>query len=214
MATIGSVTSATSGPTASAQNPTTLGKDDFLKLLVTQLRFQDPLNPLDQNQFLAQTAQFTSLENLQNISAGIDGLRTLLAGNSLVDSAALVGRTVRASSREVAFDGRPLSLSFSLEAPVSSVNVDVIDASGHVVRRLVTASAGVGASSVAWDGLDAAGHSAPAGTYTYFVSSSSGTGPQPAAVSGVITGLSIVNGQPVYRIGDATVRPGEIFEIR
>jgi flagellar basal-body rod modification protein FlgD len=214
MATIGSVTSATRGPTASAQNPTTLGKDDFLKLLVTQLRFQDPLNPLDQNQFLAQTAQFTSLENLQNISAGIDGLRTLLAGNSLVDSAALVGRTVRASSREVAFDGRPLSLSFSLEAQVSSVNVDVIDASGHVVRRLVTASAGVGASSVAWDGLDAAGHSAPAGTYTYFVSSSSGTGPQPAAVSGVITGLSIVNGQPVYRIGDATVRPGEIFEIR
>ncbi len=214
MATIRSVTSATSGPTASAQNPTTLGKDDFLKLLVTQLRFQDPLNPLDQNQFLAQTAQFTSLENLQNISAGIDGLRTLLAGNSLVDSAALVGRTVRASSREVAFDGRPLSLSFSLEAQVSSVNVDVIDASGHVVRRLVTASAGVGASSVAWDGLDAAGHSAPAGTYTYFVSSSSGTGPQPAAVSGVITGLSIVNGQPVYRIGDATVRPGEIFEIR
>jgi flagellar basal-body rod modification protein FlgD len=214
MATIGSVTSATSGPTPSAQNPTTLGKDDFLKLLVTQLRFQDPLNPLDQNQFLAQTAQFTSLENLQNISAGIDGLRTLLAGNSLVDSAALVGRTVRASSREVAFDGRPLSLSFSLEAAVSSVNVDVIDASGNVVRRLVTASAGVGASSVAWDGLDAAGHSAPAGTYTYFVSSSSGTGPQPAAVSGVITGLSIVNGQPVYRIGDATVRPGEIFEIR
>jgi flagellar basal-body rod modification protein FlgD len=214
MATIGSVTSATSGPTPSAQNPTTLGKDDFLKLLVTQLRFQDPLNPLDQNQFLAQTAQFTSLENLQNISAGIDGLRTLLAGNSLVDSAALVGRTVRASSREVAFDGRPLALSFSLEAPVSSVNVDVIDASGHVVRRLVTASAGVGASSVAWDGLDAAGHSAPAGTYTYFVSSSSGTGPQPAAVSGVITGLSIVNGQPVYRVGDVTVRPGEIFEIR
>jgi flagellar basal-body rod modification protein FlgD len=214
MATIGSVTSATSGTTPSAQNPTTLGKDDFLRLLVTQLRFQDPLNPLDQNQFLAQTAQFTSLENLQNISAGIDSLRTLMAGNSLVDSAALVGRTVRSSSREVAFAGTPLSLSFSLEAPVSSVNVDVIDASGTVVRRLVTASAGVGASSVAWDGLDAGGHPLPAGTYTYFVSSSSGTGPQPAAVSGVITGLSIVNGQPVYRIGDATVRPGEIFEIR
>ena len=214
MATIGSVTAPTSSGTASASAPPTLGKDDFLKLLVTQLKYQDPLNPLDQNQFLAQTAQFTSLENLQNISSGIDSLRSLLAGNSLIDSAALVGRTVRASSRDVTYEGRPLSLSFTLEQPVSGVNVDVIDASGTVVRRLVTGTAGTGTSSVAWDGLDAGGHPLPAGTYTYVVSSGSGAGPQPAAVTGAITGLTFVNGQPVYRVGDATVRPGAIFEIR
>lgn len=214
MATIGSVTSATGAPAATVSGSTTLGKDDFLRLLVTQLKYQDPLNPLDQNQFLAQTAQFTSLENLQNISTGIDSLRGLLAGNSLVESAALVGRTVRSASRDVAFDGHPLSLSFSLEAPVASVNVDIVDASGTVVRRLTTGAAGAGTASIAWDGRDAGGQPVTAGTYTYFVSSGGGTGPQPAAVTGVITGLAFVNGQPVYRVGDATVRPGEIFEIR
>jgi flagellar basal-body rod modification protein FlgD len=197
---------------ASPTGTSVLGKDDFLRLLVTQLKYQDPMNPLDQNQFLAQTAQFTSLEQLQNISGGIETLGTLLAGNALADTAGLVGRTVRSASRDVAYEGRPLTLSFSLDAPASSVTVDIRNAAGTVVRRIVTGATQPGTASVVWDGRDASGASVMAGTYTYTVSGTGGG--QPAAVEGVISSLRVVDGLPVYRVGDASVHPWDIFDVR
>ena len=70
--TTSSITALTSPATAQRQTGSILGKDDFLKLLVTQLRNQDPLSPVDQNEFIAQTAQFTSLEELQNIRKALE----------------------------------------------------------------------------------------------------------------------------------------------
>jgi flagellar basal-body rod modification protein FlgD len=137
-----------------------------------------------------------------------------MTADNLVDGAALVGRTVRASSRDVVYDGAPLTLSFALEAPVASVGVDVLDSNGTAVRRLVSSQAGAGMSSITWDGRDTAGKPVNPGVYRYVVSSADGSGPQPAAVSGVITGLSFLKGQPLYSVGDATVRPGEIIELR
>ena len=213
MAGVDGITPTTAVPAApSATGSSVLGKDDFLKLLVTQLKYQDPMNPLDQNQFLAQTAQFTSLEQLQNISSGIQTLGTLLSGNALVDTAGLVGRTVRASSRDVTYDGRPLALSFSVDAPVSGVTIDIKNAAGTVVRHIVTGPTQPGTASVTWDGRDSSGASVTAGTYTYTVSSTGDV--QPAAVEGVITSLRVVNGLPVYRIGDASVHPWDIFDVR
>jgi flagellar basal-body rod modification protein FlgD len=214
MTTINNVTATTTGPSTPATKAQVLGKDDFLRLLVTQLKYQDPLNPLDQNQFLSQTAQFTSLEHLQNINDGLENLMSAMSAGSLVDGAALVGRTVRASTRDVIYQGSPLTLSFALEAPVSSVGIDIVDSDGTAVRHLVSSAAGAGVSSVTWDGLNTAGRPVAPGVYRYVVSSGDGSGPQPAAVSGVITGLSFVKGQPVYSVGDASVRPGEIIELR
>jgi flagellar basal-body rod modification protein FlgD len=200
------------GPSATVSNPSAvLGKDDFLRLLVTQLRYQDPLNPLDQNQFLAQTAQFTSLEHLQNINAGIEGLTAVLGFGGLAESAALVGRSVRAASREVRYEGRPLTLPFTADAPVSSVIVDVRDAGGALVRRLLAGATPAGPAGVTWDGRDAAGQPMAAGAYTYHVSSSGG---RAAAAEGVVTSVQVVDGRLVYRIGDAVVHPAEIFDVR
>src|SRR5947207_10122264 len=90
---------------ASGAAPTTsgpsLGKQDFLKLLITQLRYQDPLNPLDQNQFLAQTAQFSSLESLQNIGTQLTDLKNMAQGQSLTQSASLLGKSATAMGRDV-----------------------------------------------------------------------------------------------------------------
>ena len=69
-----------------------LGQDTFLKLLVTQLRYQDPMNPADSQQFLAQTAQFTSVEKLEEIA---DSMATLTRNDDLATIGNLVGRTVQ-----------------------------------------------------------------------------------------------------------------------
>jgi len=78
------------GPESTVQVPgKTLGKDDFLRLLVTQLQNQNPLNPLDQNQFLSQTAQFTALEELQNIGKALEEMKQSGSVSSLAQAAAL-----------------------------------------------------------------------------------------------------------------------------
>jgi flagellar basal-body rod modification protein FlgD len=203
--------------TASAPGQT-LGKDDFLKLLITQLRNQDPLNPLDQNQFLAQTAQFTSLEHLQNIAGGIEGLSAVTAGAALTQGAALLGRTARVSARDFAYDGAtPIALPFALDARAAQVALDVQDASGATVRRLSTGVVDAGASSVTWDGLDGSGRPMAAGTYTYRVSAlgdGGGAGPRAVVAEGVVDGLELRGTSVVYRLGTLAVRQDAIVDVR
>src|SRR3954468_21248069 len=87
-------TSATTGPasTAALQNPTSiLGKDDFLKLLVTQLKYQDPLKPTDQSQFMSQMAQFSTVEGIPNLQSSLD---TMTKSASVSQAVGLIGKQV------------------------------------------------------------------------------------------------------------------------
>src|SRR5688500_4318051 len=91
-----------------------LGKDDFLQLLIAQLRHQDPLSPFDQNQFLAQTAQFTSLEQLQTINQQLAELKILSAGSELTRAVSLLGRTATVVGRNLEFTGGDTRLDFTV----------------------------------------------------------------------------------------------------
>ena len=203
-------------PAATVGGPS-LSKEDFLKLLITQLRYQDPMAPLDQNQFLSQTAQFTALENLQNIGKQLEDLKSLSSGSSLTQAAGLLGKTVSVSRAGVSFDGTtPLTLPFTLSGPAASVDVDVLDAQGHRLRRLGTGPLGAGANAVAWDGRDETGRPLVAGTYAYRVAAmASGTSAPLASVGqGTITGLQTDGARLLYRIGDALVRSEDIVEVQ
>lgn len=211
------------GPTATTPVPhasgsgATLNKNDFLKLLVTQLQNQDPLNPMDQNQFLSQTAQFTSLEQLQNINTGIDALRQNSGTATLGQNAALLGRTVRAAGRDFTWDGTaPATLPFALEGGAGTVQVDIVDAQGTTVQRLTTNSIQPGLSAVTWDGRDSAGRPVAAGTYTYRVSTVGGGdgGPQASAAVGAVTGLVTSGGRLTYQIGGVSVHPEDIVNVQ
>ena len=76
------------GATASRELSDTLGKDDFLKLLVTQLKYQDPLSPMDNGEFVAQLAQFSSLEQMQNLN---DNFEQMMSAQQLVQMSQLIG---------------------------------------------------------------------------------------------------------------------------
>jgi flagellar basal-body rod modification protein FlgD len=81
----------TPAPAASAADKAMLGKDDFLKLLVTQLQHQDPMNPVDDKDFMGQMAQFTSVEQLTNMASSIKLMNT---ASQSTQSIALIGKTV------------------------------------------------------------------------------------------------------------------------
>ena len=166
-----------------------LGRDEFLQLLVAQLRNQDPTSPQDGHEFAAQLAQFSSVEQLTNIngslasqseqlaalSAALEGVQAAqvetavqLSGRlNLQAASALVGQTVEVASGVVerAGDG-PVPVAVRLDGAAREVEVVLRDADGAVVRTLRAGPFAAGDHEMTWDGADAEGGPAPDGAYT------------------------------------------------
>jgi flagellar basal-body rod modification protein FlgD len=195
-----------------------LGKDDFLKLLVTQLRNQDPLNPLDQNQFLSQTAQFTALEQLQNINQTLTDLKATSASSGMAQAATLLGKTVKVAGRDFLFDGAvPVLLPFNLEGSAGQVQIQVLDQQGSLLRTLNGGAGQPGDYQAIWDGRDSAGRTLTPGTYYYRVAVLAGTGAPDAAASaaqGLLSGFEVRGGALLYRLGGALVRPEDVMDVQ
>jgi len=192
----------------------TLGKDDFLKLLVEQIRHQDPLSPMDNDKFIAQTAQFSSLEELQNINKSIE---RLAAGSAspVAGATAFLGKPVTATSAAFTYAASTVSLPFSLAAPAQNAAIEITDASGSaVVARLPLGPLPGGPHS-----LDltpgAAGRSLPAGQYRYRVvdqGSAAARGPL-NAITGTVTGISLENGTPVLLLGSRRINLADVTAV-
>jgi len=168
-------------PAGQTVNPKTqLGKDDFLRLLTVQLRYQDPLKPLENTQFIAQMAQFSSLEQLQNMNTSLEknlGAETELQTafrRSLVTS--LVGKAVEIPTREIEYDGKKEStLAYRLGSGAQQASLQILDARGTLVRQfeLDTVSA---YGSITWDGRSEAGTEVPSGAYRAVVQAEDASG--------------------------------------
>ena len=150
-----------------------LGKEDFLHLLTVQLRYQDPLNPMENTDFIAQMAQFSSLEQLQNMNQslqqglGSDAQMQDAFRNSLATS--LVGRTVEIPTVEVEFAGAGLTkISYRLDNGASTAEMQILDARGQLVRGFaIDPSRRQGV--IEWDGQSRHDSQVPAGAYRVLV---------------------------------------------
>jgi len=202
---VGAITDAVSKP------PERLGKDDFLKLLVAQLRNQNPLNPLQNDQFIQQSAQFSSLEELQNIRKGVEGL-SAGGAQALGSAAALLGRPVVATAGRFDYQGSPVTLPFTLAAPVAEAVVEVTDASGAVVSRQSLGARPAGQHSAVF--TPPSGRILPGGEYRYRIVSMEGGRSTPlAAVAGSVSGITLSGGQPVLQVGPVTVSLADVTTI-
>ncbi|MBC8283803.1 MAG: hypothetical protein H8E32_08325 [Nitrospinae bacterium] len=186
-----------------------LGKNDFLKLLVAQLEHQDPLSPQEGQEFAAQLAQFSSLEQLTNINGNLEASQAFdlaLSNSSMVN---LIGKTVDApgNSFELGEDETE-ALSFSLEQEATDVTVNVFDSTGAKVSSLNIGASSAGIKEFVWNGKDATGAQLPAGTYSFGVTAQDATGnfiETKTFAAGLVTDIifegtdayAIVNGQKV-----------------
>ena len=145
-----------------------LGKDDFLKLLTVQLRYQDPLNPMENTEFVAQMAQFSSLEQLQNMNQTMERSQAAEAElqaafkNNLVTS--LVGKAVEVPTQEVAYDGETTEVAYRLGPQARSASLQILDARGQMVRELELDTSQA-YNTVEWDGKSVSGDKVPKGVY-------------------------------------------------
>lgn len=113
-----------------------LGMEDFLKILLTQLTYQDPLKPMDNQEFMAQMAQFTSLEQTQQLNSKIE---TLITNQASLQSVGLIGRTVDITTSSGALTGTVSALSLSGDAPLLTVRTSAGATVSDVSLSQVTA---------------------------------------------------------------------------
>jgi flagellar basal-body rod modification protein FlgD len=155
--------------------PSTLGKDEFLKLLMTQLGNQDPLSPLDNQALVTQLAQFAHVELAQQARQQLDALLMAQASANQLQAASLVGKNAVLENGAFTWDGAlsgsprrtpGVLLSGDLEGPAAQVTAVVTDSKGHVVRRVLLGPKEAGPFDFTWDGKDDAGRNAAPGEYT------------------------------------------------
>jgi flagellar basal-body rod modification protein FlgD len=214
---VNSATSATGTVGVQGSSRQTLGKDDFLKLLITQMRYQDPLSPMDNSQFLAQMAQFSSLEQMTNLNASFD--QSMLLTQSLNNSSAagLIGRHVRASGDQVTLGSSgSVELGYFLPQDAESVTVTVSDSQGREVRTLVPTETAAGAHRFEWNGNDIDGSRVAAGSYTFKVSAKDADGAAITAtsvVNGLVQGVTYKNGTAYLLVDDREVTLSQVLEV-
>lgn len=154
-----------------------LGQQDFLHLMVTQLKNQDPFKPLESGEFLGQLAQFGTVSGLAGLQTSFDSLASSLVSNQALQASTLVGRTALAATSTLArAAGEAVSGAVDLPASTSGATVTVRDAAGQPVRTLNLGAQSAGLAAFNWDGLTDAGNAAAAGRYTFTAAYNSGTG--------------------------------------
>ncbi|MBC3258359.1 flagellar hook assembly protein FlgD [Pseudomonas paralactis] len=154
-----------------------LGKDAFLQLLVTQLKNQNPLSPQDNGAFVAQLAQFSSLEGINTLNDSVNNISSNFSSSQALQASSLVGRSIIIQTDKAMVDTSK-SMNGSVEVPsaVGNVSIKITDKDGNVVRTVDMGAQSAGSQSFIWDGKNDKGEVAPAGTYTFNASTKNDKG--------------------------------------
>ncbi|MDP6945584.1 MAG: flagellar hook capping FlgD N-terminal domain-containing protein, partial [Myxococcota bacterium] len=184
-----------------------MGKDSFMKLLVTQLSNQDPMAPSDPTQFVSQLAEFTSLEQLVGVNEGLNILAMTQAAATSAQMVSYVGKEVTISDSSIYVNGQDdrVGIGFELPERATDVEVTITDETGQVVRTVNLGPRMGGPVHTSIDATDDHGQPLPPGTYHYEVKATSPDG-EPIEVMEMSTGFveSVVfeNGYPELMLAD------------
>ena len=167
---------ATMNPAAAASKATDAGdtQDRFLKLLVTQMKNQDPLNPMDNAQVTSQMAQLSTVTGIEKLNTTLAGMMSGLQSNQAMQAANMIGHGVLVPGSRLALaDGKAL-FGFDLAQAATDVKVTIRDAAGNAVQELSLGAQPAGVQPLLWDGQKADGSAAANGIYSFEVSAASG----------------------------------------
>lgn len=149
-------------------NPnSTLSKDEFLKLFLVELQNQDPTEPMDTEKIIAQTADLTTVESMENISKSIDGLVSSYQSTSNMSAISAVGKIgdTGYDSFNMSEGGVPVSFDMYFQADYTQAEVFVFDSTGNMVKKIPVEDGKKGLVNINWDGTDELGNPVKAGAY-------------------------------------------------
>ena len=194
-----------------------MSKDDFMKLFIAQLQYQDPLKPQDPSAMLDQLSQLSLVEQSYNSNTALNNM--LKAQNNTISLTAVsfIGKDVKANGNAASFDGStPAPLEYSLALPSATTQVSILDASGKTVRTATLGSSTAGDKVFSWDGRDNSGALLPAGAYTFSVRAADANGTTLTArtyTTGRVDGVNLSGSTPQLSIGATTVELGDVISM-
>ncbi len=195
-----------------------LYKDEFMTLLLTQMQYQDPLNPLGNAEFLSQLSQFSQLEQLYNVNQNIQKLVSSQDSvtNSLLTN--LLGKTVKIEGKNIQLtDSAGLNLSYELMDRAQKVTITIYDAKGNKIKSIEKINQEGGLHEILWDGTDEAGKAVAEGNYTFEVTAYNGEESiwVKPYMEGLVEGISFSEASgPVVLVDDQKVPISQILQIR
>ena len=143
----------------------TLGQEDFLKLLMTQLQNQDPMEPMDNGEFMGQMAQFSTVQGVTEMGESIDGLVSIYQGQQMSANAGMIGKQALVNGNWAQLEGGKLAGAIDLTTAANDLRVDVKSESGELMASIGLGSKMAGTQEFSWDGIKQDGTTAPEGNY-------------------------------------------------
>jgi len=202
--------------TDSAGSKDELGMNQFLTMLVAQLKHQDPLNPMEGTDFTAQLAQFSGLEQQFAMNDHLAEMQAAIEAQSNGNVLDYIGKTVTTNSNTIsAKDGQADTCAYALGSR-ADVNVYVYDENGIEVRRMYAGWQDAGEHDIEWDGKDNGGNPVDDGTYTFEIKAIGEIGQIVASnthVMGEVTGITYERDMPYLMVGDKLLSPSEVVEV-
>jgi flagellar basal-body rod modification protein FlgD len=189
--------------------------DTFLQLLTTQLQNQDPLNPMDSNQFTQQLVEFSQVEQQINTNTNLQNLISLSEANAGSTAVSYLGKSITIDTGNAALVNGAATWNYTLGADSASTTLTVTNSSGQVVYTGAGETSS-GSNAFNWDGQDNNGNQLPDGTYTLSVSAtgSDGSAIQSSVSStGVVSEIAFQNGVPVLMIGTMAVQLSQVASV-
>ncbi|WP_374000721.1 flagellar hook assembly protein FlgD [Bdellovibrio bacteriovorus] len=200
-----------------AGNPS-LDKDAFFKLMLTQMKNQDPTNPLKSHEMAAQLASFSSLEQMQNMNKSLDEMKNGQKPSENFQALNLIGKAVAGDSSKVVrgVNDKEHDFKFNLPMDASEVTVKVRDTEGNIVRTYNLKSLKQGANKLTWNGEDEKAMKALPGEYQFIAEAKTADGKKlgiKTDFDGMITGVSYSNEGPVLHVGNQAIRFSDVKKI-
>jgi flagellar basal-body rod modification protein FlgD len=194
-----------------------LGREDFLTLLVAQLKHQDPLNPLESTEFTSQLAQYSSLEQLFNVNKNLEVISSGQKEASKLQSLDFIGKEIVAEGENLLLEqGRTSMGSFNLDV-VADCSVLITDANGDYVRKMSLGYLEPGSHEFEWDGRDDSGNIKDAGIYNFGVMAVDEDGQILSVdkrITGKVTGVDFDGGSPILYMGKIPISLSQVVDIR
>jgi flagellar basal-body rod modification protein FlgD len=194
-----------------------MNKDDFMKLFIAQLQYQDPLKPQDPSAMLNQLSQLSLVEQSYNSNTALNNMLTAQNNSISLTAVSFIGKDVKANGNAVSFDGStPSTLEFTLSLPTATTQVSIADATGKTVRTAALGSSTAGDKVFSWDGRDDSGALLPAGAYTFAVRATDANGktlPATTFTTGRVDGVNLSGSTPQLSIGTTSVGLGDVISM-
>lgn len=194
-----------------------LDKDAFFKLMLAQMKNQDPTNPMKSHEMAAQLANFSSLEQMQNMNTTLNEMKNAAKPTEQFQALSLIGRSVSGDSTDLIRTKDDKDHDFKFELPGDAdVTVRVKNPDGQIVRTYDLKSLKKGDNKITWNGQDENGRTMPAGNYQFAAEAKNQQGQKMAvktAFDGLITGVNFTSDGPVMMVGKQTVRLRDVRKI-